>query len=46
MIVMTVEQPEQVEGMARELEAAAFLQNPVKADELTATIREVLDKKE
>ena len=39
VIVVTVRGPEVAEQKAREYGAAAFLQKPVKADELIATIR-------
>ncbi|MCX5727996.1 MAG: response regulator [Nitrospirae bacterium] len=42
VIVVTVQDPEVAEQKAREYGAIAFLQKPVKADELIATIRGVL----
>jgi DNA-binding response OmpR family regulator len=42
VIVVTVQAPEVSEQKAREYGAVAFLQKPVKADELIAIIREVL----
>lgn len=42
VIVVTVQAPEVAEQKAREYGAVAFLQKPVKADELIAIIREVL----
>jgi DNA-binding response OmpR family regulator len=42
VIVVTVQAPEVAEQKAREYGAVAFLQKPVKADELIATIRGVL----
>ena len=44
VIVVTVRGPEMAEQKAREYGAIAFLQKPVKADELIATIRGVLGK--
>ena len=42
VIVVTVQDPAVAEQKAREYGAVAFLQKPVKVDELIATIREVL----
>ena len=42
VIVVTVQDPEVAEQKAREYGAIAFLQKPVKADELIATIQGVL----
>jgi DNA-binding response OmpR family regulator len=42
VIVVTVQAPEVAEHKAREYGAVAFLQKPVKADELIATIQGVL----
>jgi DNA-binding response OmpR family regulator len=42
VIVVTVQDPAVAELKAREYGAIAFLQKPVKADELIATIQEVL----
>lgn len=42
MIIVTVRDPAVAEKKAREYGAVAFLQKPVKADELIATIRGVL----
>ena len=44
VIVVTGRGPEVAEHKARDCGAVAFLQKPVKADELTATIQEVLGK--
>jgi DNA-binding response OmpR family regulator len=44
VIVVTVQDPAVAELKAREYGAIAFLQKPVKADELIATIQEVLSK--
>ena len=44
VIVVTVKDPEVAEQKARECGAVAFLQKPVKADSLIATIRGVLGK--
>ena len=44
VIVVTVRDPEVAEQKAREYGAGAFLQKPVKADALIATIRGVLGK--
>jgi DNA-binding response OmpR family regulator len=46
VIVVTARGPEVAEQKARECGAVAFLQKPVKADELIATIRGVLGKQE
>ena len=42
MIVVTAQDPEVAEQQAREYGAVAYLQKPVKADSLIATIRGVL----
>jgi CheY-like chemotaxis protein len=44
VIVVTVQAPEEAEHKAREYGAVAFLQKPVKADALIATIRDVLGR--
>ena len=44
VIVVTVRDPEVAEQKARECGAVAFLQKPVKANALIATIRGVLGK--
>jgi len=46
VIVVTGRGPEVAEQKARECGAVAFLQKPVKADELIATIQGVLGKQE
>ena len=46
VIVVTTQGPEVAEQKARECGAVAFLQKPVKADELIATIQGVLGKQE
>ena len=46
VIVVTVQDPAVAEQKARECGAVAFLQKPVKADELIATIQGVLGKQE
>ena len=46
VIVVTAHGPEVAEQKAREGGAVAFLQKPVKADELIVTIRGVLGKQE
>ena len=46
VIVVTAQGPEVAEQKAREGGAVAFLQKPVKADELIVTIRGVLGKQE
>ena len=46
VIVVTAQDPAMAEQRARKSGAIAFLQKPVKADELIETIRRVLDKQE
>jgi len=46
VIVVTVQDPAVAEQKARECGAIAFIQKPVKADELIATIQGVLGKQE
>ena len=46
VIVMTGQQLEQSKEMAQELDAAAYLQKPVKAGELVASLQVVLNGKE
>ena len=46
VIVVTVQDPAVAEQKAREYGAVAFLQKPVKADELIATIQGVLGPQE
>jgi len=46
VIVVTAQDPALAEQRVRKSGASAFLQKPVKADELIATIRGVLDKQE
>jgi DNA-binding response OmpR family regulator len=46
VIVVTVRDPGVAEQKARECGAVAFLQKPVKEDELIATIQGVLSKQE
>lgn len=45
VIVITAQDPLVAEPKARELGAVAFIQKPVKADELIPTIQGVLEKK-
>jgi len=45
-IVVTAQDPAVAEQKARECGAVAFLQKPLKADELIATIQGVLGKQE
>jgi putative two-component system response regulator len=46
VIVVTAQDPAVAEQKARKCGAVAFLQKPVKADELIATIQGVLGKQE